>query len=306
MHNLDWDNIRFFLAVVRAGSVSRAARQLGVNQTTVSRRIAALEQRLGKELFDRTGSGFVITPVAERLVASAESMAEEASSIERHVIADSRDLSGKLRVTVADLCTQHLVIPAVQAFTREYPEVDLEIIATRDMLDLTAREADIALRSTDEPPPNLVGKRITRLAYAVYATRDMLDRVRDSPDGGDVPGITWLGDGRTRPPWIEKSFPATRRLYRSTELGVMYQMARRGIGMAQMPCALCDPDPLLHRIPCRYVEPGWGLWVLSHVDLRTTARVRIFRDFLVEALVQQKELIEGKSVQPAGQEEYTG
>jgi len=295
MHSMDWDNIRFFLAVVRSGSVSRAAEQLGVNQTTVSRRIAALEQRLGKELFDRTGSGFVITPVAERLVASAKNMAEEASTIERHVLADRHELSGKLRVTVADVCTQHLAIPAIRAFTRQYPEVDLQIIATRDLLDLTARDADVALRSTDEPPPNLVGKQVATLAYAIYGTQDIMKRVQANSDDDDTPCITWLGDGHTRPPWIEKSFPNTRRVYRSTELNVMYQMARQGIGMAQMPCALCDPDPLLHRIPCRYVESGWGLWVLSHVDLRATARVRIFRDFLVDALEQQKDLIEGKS-----------
>lgn len=294
MHKLDWDNIRFFLEVVRYGSVSRAADQLGVNQTTVSRRIAALEQHFGKKLFERSASGFVVTPVAERLVASAKTMAEEASTIERHVMADSHELSGELRITVADICTQHLVMPALYAFTQQYPEVDLEIIATRDELDLTAREADVALRSTDEPPPNLVGKRITELAYAVYGTQDVLERVQANPDSCETPGITWVGDGHTLPPWIEKSFPNTRHVYRTTELGVMLQMTRLGIGMAQMPCALCDPDPLLRRIPCRYVEPGWGLWVLSHVDLRTTARVRIFRDFLVEELEKQRDLIEGR------------
>lgn len=299
MHNVDWDNIRFFLAVVRHGSVSRAAVQLGVNQTTVSRRIATLEAHLRKELFDRTGSGFVLTPVAERLVTSAKNMAEEASTIERHVLADSHELSGELRITVADLCTQRLVIPALQAFTQQYPEVDLNIIATRDVLDLTAREADVALRSTDEPPPNLVGTRITALAYAIYGSQEIAARVQTNPDSGDIPCITWLGDGHTRPPWIDRSFPKTRRIYRSTELSVMYEMTRQGIGMTQMPCALCDPDPLLQRIPCHYVEPGWGLWVLSHVDLRTTARVRIFRDFLVDALNRQKDLIEGKSFRQA-------
>lgn len=296
MHTLDWDNIRYFLAVVHAGSVSRASEQLGVNQTTVSRRISAMETHLGKKLFERSGSGFLITPVAERLIASAERMAEETSTIERHVMADSHELSGELRVTVADTCTQHLVVPAIQTFTRQYPEVDLQVIATRDILDLTAREADIALRSTDEPPPNMVGKRIAQLAYAVYGTEELMERVQARRDIEDIACITWLGDGHSRPPWIEKSFARNRRIYRSTELGLMHQMARQGIGLAQMPCALCDPDPLLHRIPCRYVEPGWGLWVLSHVDLRTTARVRIFRDFLVDELEKKKDLIEGRSV----------
>jgi DNA-binding transcriptional LysR family regulator len=177
--------------------------------------------------------------------------------------------------------------------------VDMEVIATRNVLDLAAREADVALRSTDEPPPNLVGKRIARLAYAIYGTRAVLDRVKAEPNGGEIPCITWIGDGRTRPPWIEKSFPKTRRIYRTSELGVMLQMARLGTGMAQIPGALGDPDPALHRIPARHVEPGWGLWVLSHVDLRTTARVRIFKNFLVEELEKQRDLIEGRLEQQA-------
>jgi len=294
MHIFDWDHIRHFLEVVRSGSVSGAAKQLGVNQTTVSRRITAIEQHLGQALFDRSGHNWVITPVGERLVQSAERMADEANTIARYAMAESQALSGKLRVTVADACTQFLVMPALHAFSQQYPDVDLEVIATWELLDLAAREADIALRSTNEPPPNLVGKRIAQLAYAVYGTRDLLERVRSKQATADIHCITWVGDGHTRPPWIERSFSETRRVYRTSELSMMVQMAKQGTGIAQIPCALGDTDPLLHRIPARYVEPGWGLWVLSHVDLRTTARVRIFKDFLVEALEAQRDLIEGR------------
>lgn len=293
MHKLDWDGIHYFLEVVRSGSVSAAALSLGVNQTTVSRRITALETHLGKSLFVRSGKRWLITTVGEHLISAAENMAEEANTIERQVIADSQELSGLLRVTVADVCTQHLVMPALKAFTEQYPDVELEIIATSDELNLSNREADVALRTTDEPPANLVGKRIGRLAYAVYGTREILERVEKDPSIVDVPCITWIGDGHTRPPWIEKSFPDTRRIYRTSELHLMLQMVRQGMGVAQMPCVFSDSDPLLHRIPARFVESGWGLWVLSHVDLRTTARVRIFRDFLVDELVKQKEQIEG-------------
>ena len=291
LHKLDWDGVQYFLQVVRAGSVSAAAQILGVNQTTVSRRISALEDYLGKDLFIRTGKRWLITAIGEQLVATAERMAEEANSIQRHVLADSQELSGLLRITVADVCTQYLVMPALKVFTQTYPDVDLEIIATRDELNLATREADVALRTTDEPPPNLVGKRIGQLAYAIYANHDIQQQVQQNPHSGDIPCITWIGDGHTRPAWIEKSFPNTRRVYRTSELGVMLQMVQQGMGMAQMPCVFCDSNPALQRVPAAYVERGWGLWVLSHVDLRTTARVRIFRDFLVNELMQQKELI---------------
>ena len=293
MHALDWDLYRYFLEVVRSGTVSQAADRLGVNQTTVSRRITALETQLGKKLFERSVNGWQITPLGERLVVSAEQMAEEAHAIERQVAADSQELVGQLRITVAETCTQRLSMPAIKAFSQRYPSVDVEIVATSDELDLAARDADVALRSTDEPPPNLVGKRIGQLAYAIYGTQAFFERIESGDDAG-IPCITWIGDSCTRPPWIEKSFSKTRRIYRCNGLDVMLQMAQQGMGIAQMPCALGDPEPSLYRVPANYVEPGWGLWVLSHVDLRTTARVRIFRDFLVEALEQQKELIEGR------------
>lgn len=135
-----------------AGSVTAAAHVMGVNQTTVSRRISALEDYLGKDLFIRSGKRWLLTTIGEQLVETAERMAEEANAIQCHVLADSQELSGLLRITVADVCTQHLAMPAVKAFTQQYPDVDLEIIATRDELNLTAREADVALRTTDEPP----------------------------------------------------------------------------------------------------------------------------------------------------------
>jgi len=293
MHTLDWDDIRHFLEVTRSGSATQAAVRLGVNHTTVYRRISALEDRLGKNLFERSNNGWVITPVGERIVAYAESMAEEANNIERQVLADSHELSGLLRVTAADHCVERLVMPAIRKFIQRYPEISLEVVATVDELDLAAREADVALRGTDEPPPNLVGKRIAQIGFAIYGTQALKEQAAADPDAEDLPCITWVGDGHTRPPWIEKSFPNTRHIYRTTSVPVMLAMAREGIGIARLACVLGDPDPKLHRIQARYVEPGPDLWVLSHVDLRTTARVRIFRDFLVEELETQKELIEG-------------
>lgn len=295
MHAIDWDDVRHFLEVVHSGSVTQAATRLGVNYTTVSRRISALERRLGKSLFERASSGWVITPVGERIVTAAESMAEEANTIERQVLADSHELSGVLRVTSADLCVQKMMMPAIKKFITRYPEVEMEIIATTENLDLAAREADVALRHTDDPPPNLVGKRIGQIAYAIYGTPELKAKVEQDSDAQDLPCVTWIGDGVTRPPWIEKSFPKTRQIYRCTALGVMIEMASHGIGIAQLPCILGDPEPGLERIRAQYVEPGWGLWVLSHVDLRTTARVRIFRDFLVEELEKQQDLIEGNN-----------
>jgi len=137
-------------------------------------------------------------------------------------------------------------MPAVRKFIQRYPEVNLEMVATADELDLAAREADVALRGTDQPPPTLVGKRIAQIGFAVYGTRALMEQATADPDAEDLA------------------------------------------------CVLGEPDRRLHRIQARHVESGPALWVLSHVDLRTTARVRIFRYFLVEELEKQKDLIAGK------------
>jgi len=294
MHTLGWDDIRHFLEVVRSGTAAQAASRLGVNHTTIYRRISALEDQLGKSLFERSNSGWVITPAGESIVAFAESMAEDASNIERQIFADSNNLSGLLRVTAANHCIDRLMMPVIGKFIQRYPEINLEMIATADELDLASREADVALRGTDQPPPNLVGKRIGQIGFAIYGTQSLAERAITNPDGEDLPCITWIGDGHTRPPWIEKSFPNTRCIYRTTSIPVMQSMAREGIGITRLACVLGDPDPQLHRVQACYVEPGPALWVLSHVDLRTTARVRIFRDFLVEELNKHKDLIEGR------------
>ncbi len=294
MHTLNWNDVRHFLEVVQSGSATRAAARLGINHTTVYRRISALEKQLGKNLFERLNNGWVLTPVGESIVAYAESMAENVNNIERQIFADSHELSGLLRVTAPDHCFEHLVMPAIGQFIQRYPEIKLELVATADELDLASREADVALRGTNHPPPNLVGKRIAQIGFEAYGTQAIKDRVINNPDAEDIPCITWVGDGHTRPAWIEQNFRNTQRIYRTTSFPAMQAMAREGIGIAWLACLLGDPDPELHRIPVRQVEPGPALWVLSHVDLRTTARVRIFRDFLVKELERKKALIEGQ------------
>ncbi len=124
MHKLDWNDTRHFLEVAHAGSLTQAAVQLGVNHTTVSRRISALETQLGKNLFERAGNGWIITPVGERIAAYAHAMAEEAHNIERQVLADSLELSGLLRVTAADHCLEYLAMPAISQFITQYPEIN--------------------------------------------------------------------------------------------------------------------------------------------------------------------------------------
>ncbi|MFT5604409.1 MAG: DNA-binding transcriptional LysR family regulator [Paracoccaceae bacterium] len=292
MQNLDWNDIQFCLAVVSEGSVTAAARALDVNHTTVSRRISALEKKLDVRLFDRSTAGWLITPVGESILASAEAMAEEVNTIRRHVLADSQELRGTVRVTAVDLTIQRVLQPGLKEFCKKYPEISIELISSEDSFNLAVHEADIAFRVTNDPPPNVLGKKIADFAYGVYCSHEIYEELQK--DDHDVTAIVWLGNAKSGPLWKDKGFPDMPVRYRVNSLNVALELVRHGHGIAQLPTGLGEMDPSLVRIPCDYVEAHTGFWVLSHIDLRTTARIRIFRDFMLEAIAPIIPLLEGR------------
>ncbi len=292
MQVMNWDDLHICLIVAQEGSVTAAAKKLNVHQTTLSRRITALEKNLNAHLFDRSTSGWLVTPVGESVMALAETMAEQAMSIERLVRIDRQELSGKLRVTALDICIQRLLLPGLNEFSRQNPEIDIELIASDETLDLSVHDADVAFRGTNEPPANVLGTHIADFAHAVYASHELYARYLDEPDS--VGGITWLGDGTTVPQWMQLSFPKMPVRYRANSLGVAFNMTKQSLGIALLPCGLGDTSARLRRIPIDYSAPSMGFWLLSHIDLRTTARIRIFRDFMLEAIKPYVPLIEGR------------
>lgn len=292
MHEVNWDDLRYCLAVVREGSVSAAARKVGVNHTTVSRRISALERELGATLFDRSTAGWLLTPFGESILGAINQMDEEVNGIRRSATADRQELRGRIRVTALDVCIQGLMLPGLKAFTDRYPEIEIELIASEIAFNLAVHEADIAFRATDEPPPNVLGTRIGTFANAIYGTPELLARLAGSPE--TVGAISWAGDGRTLPAWLPRCFPGMRVRYHINSLNVAYDLARAGMGLALLPCAMGDTAPELRRAGVDSGEPGRGFWALSHVDLRSTARLRIFRDFMLASIEPHLPLIEGR------------
>jgi len=292
MHGINWDDLRYCLAVVRAGSVTAAARTLKVNQTTVSRRISALEQQLNAAIFDRSTTGWLVTPVGETILRSIEQMDDAALMIQRLVQVDRQELSGTLKVTAVDVAIQHLLLPGLNAFAQQYPLIDIQLIASDLPFDLGTHEADIAFRTTNDPPPNVLGTHIADFAYAIYATHDVFRRFQQEPDS--VGAITWLMDIHSNPEWMVKAFPGMAVRYRANSLSVAFDMVRQGLGIAMLPCGLGDASGRLRRIPIDFELPRNGFWLLSHIDLRTTARIRIFRDFMLEHIQPYIPLIEGQ------------
>jgi DNA-binding transcriptional LysR family regulator len=284
---MNWDDLRFFLALAREGTVSGAGRALDVKHTTVARRITALEEQLGSRLFDRLPSGYAMTQVAENLYPHALSMEELAQAADREVFGMDTQLSGTLKLTASYDVFTRLITPRLHQFTDQYPGIDLELLSSTSLADLASRQADIALRLTPKPPEYLIGREIVPLRHGVYASSKYLKKKR-----GSEKLILWEHD-RDMPEWVTEHFAGSRVVARTTEIMTMMDAVKNHMGIARIPCYIADSEPSLRRIDVALTPSKWGVWVLSHVDLRSTARVRVCREFLIDIILQQRDLIEG-------------
>lgn len=293
----DWDDLRVFLAVARAGSLSGAAQTLGVNHSTVFRRLGAFEAQLGVRLFDRLAGGYARTAAGEEMFAAVEEIEERVTALERRITGRDLELRGTLRVTTTDTIAASFGPRHVAAFRAAYPGIVVELSAAVERVSLSRRDADVAIRPTNRPPDSLVGRRLARLAMAVYAAR----AARDLPATGS-PAFwqgPWLqGDDNiahvASVRWLDANAAAGAIVFRGNTLTVLREACRAGLGLAVLPCYLADGDPALRRLGDPVVELATDLWLLTHEDLRQTARVRAFLDFMAEAVARDRDLIEGR------------
>lgn len=284
---MNWNDLRYFLALAREGSVSGAGRVLGVEHTTVARRISALEKQLGSRLFDRLPTGYVMTQVAENLYPHALSMEELMQVADREVFGMDAQLSGSLKLTASYDVFNRLVTHKLQRFTERYPKVELELLSSTGLADLSSRQADIALRLSPNPPQYLVGRRVLPLRHGIYASSTYLEQ---RPDIDRL--ILWEHEIK-KPEWVNEHFPDAAIAIRANEVMTMMEAVKNQLGLARLPCYVGDSEPTLRRLDLRLTPSDWSVWVLSHADLRSTARVRVCREFLVEIIEEQRDLIEG-------------
>jgi len=285
---MNWDDLRFFLALSREGSVSGAGRQLGVKHTTVARRIGAFEERLGTRLFDRLPDGYAMTQAAENMFEHAVAMEALAQAVDREVFGQDAELAGPLKLTVGHDQANLLILPKLRAFTEAFPHIELQLLTTTGLVDLAAREADIAVRLTAKPPDYLVGREIMRLRHGIYGTTRTLRKLSDP-----VNVILFRSDA-DHPPWVTENFSNARTALRVDDVSSMAAATGNHLGLSRMPCYIGDSDAGLRRLDVPLKPSDWGVWVLSHVDLRATARVRVCREFLIEVIEQQRPLIQGE------------
>lgn len=292
-----WDDLRLALAVARAGSLSGAARRLGVNHTTVSRRLAAFESQLGVRLFDRRPEGLSPTETGESVVDAATRMESEIERASRSVLGRDGRLSGSVRVAVADVWGVWLM-PVFADFARAYPGIELEIVAGNQPTNLTRREADVAIRVSDRPPEHLVGRRVVRIASAVYAAGAYLEQHPAPP----LRGHRWIGwdealGVRDFEAWLHGVDPEARITCRVNSGEMMLRALAAGLGVARSICPAADDLPGVVRLT--EPTPGRPLWLLTHPDLRRTARIRAFLDFAAERIAGLRGRIEAQGADGA-------
>ncbi|MFZ2870378.1 LysR family transcriptional regulator [Zavarzinia sp.] len=272
-----WGDLMFVVAVHRHGSFSGAAKALGVTHTTVARRIKDLEQRYGSRLVDAERGGAALTAAGVTVLETALRIEDQMLELERQVSGIDDRLTGALRLTTCD-AGAWLYAESFRGFSDNYPQIELELIVDNEIRDLARREADVAIRATGDPPPDLIGRRIDRLDHAVYGARSLLERRRPTNDFRDLPWITYAAQYPRRQieGWMNQHVPGAKVAAQVDTTLIMLRAAQAGIGVAVLPTALGDDDPELERLTLPIEELSQDIWLLTPRELMSTARIRAF------------------------------
>lgn len=296
---MDWDDVRHFLALARTGSVRAAGSLLGVSHSTVARRVDALELRLGVKLFDRHRDGYLVTEAGREMMVSAERVEREMAALERGLAGQDARLEGPVRVTCTDPFIAKLLLPILGRLCEAHPGIELELDADAKNLDLSKREADVALRAllpTVPAPEHLIGRRIAPITLCNYVGAEHAARL--DPEQGGRPG-RWLGSSMAK--ILEElvassSYPEAPIWGTFPSMAVMAEAARSGLGMVMLPTYVGDPDPKLQRLAKPDLRHVADFWLLSHPDLRDNARLRATREAISTGLLAHAALFRGELV----------
>ncbi len=274
-----WDDLRTVLSLVRGASLASAAEELGVNYTTVARRISRAETALDQKLFDRLADGYRPTEAGKTIAEHAARMEDHAHGLMRQLQGQDNTLRGPLTITAPQLLIAHALAPAIDQFCTAYPEIALHVRATNDLLDLNRREADLAIRISRDPGDSLKGLRLTQQHSASFATQAWADRIADDPDTL----IDWVVYAAYQdvPRNVDPTFPNHRIRLTFDDMVAIRAAAQAGLGVARMPLFLGRATPGLVQIPVLPPQPYAEIWAVGHPDVWPAAKVTAFRNILV-------------------------
>ncbi len=294
---MNWDDLRYLLALASAGSLARAAKQLEVDHTTVGRRIEALEGDLRVRLFTRTTSGYVPTQEAEELLPEIREIEAAMLAIERSGVARDKGLEGAVRITATESFGIHYLAPRLAAFGRANPGVSVELMLGSNIFDLARREADVAVRPFRSKHDYLVVRRAGAMTFSLYATDEYLVRRPAPQHPAELRDHDLLTTDEepfsTEWKWLNREAPGVRAVFVSNLSLAVMTAALEGAGIAILPCYIGQSEPRLRRLRMPD-EPKESIWLTVHRDLQHTRRVRAVLDFLNATLAADRALLEGE------------
>jgi DNA-binding transcriptional LysR family regulator len=292
----DWNDLKHFLAVAREGSTIAAAKVLGVNQSTVHRRLTELEARLGRELVTRHPTGYRLTEFGQTLVAYAEGVESAALALESHVGDAVRDRNGAIRLTCPEPIV-HRLMPLIERFHTRHPDLRVEFVTSDRYLDLLKGDADVALRSGDTED-DLVGRKVADSVWAIYASRTYVERHGKPERIEDLSSHRLVGlDDAMRQHrvviWLSSVAPSSAVVARTNSILGLVQSVRSGLGVGPLPTAIADEQPDLVQVlgPISELSRSWR--ILTPSDLRHTHRISAFFEFVAEERDALKSILTG-------------
>lgn len=291
-----WDDVRFFLAVARTGSLSGAGRALGVGHVTVGRRISLLERRLGVALLNRTPDGFTTTSAGEAILRQCVAMESAALDLER--VAAGRDslVTGSVRVTTTEALAYQLIVPAIASLRHAHPELRVDLMVGVRSLDITRRDADLAVRFARPTASDLVCRRLGDVRFSLYASPHYMARLGIPKRGQGLAGydlITFTGAPiATSPFFMDESLQGARIALRCDNPLIQLKAAVSEMGIAELACFLGDSSPDLIRVWPDEAPARRTAWMIVHQDMRRSARIRAVSAAIGDVFRQQRRTLE--------------
>ena len=296
IHKLSWDDLRIIRAVGKNGALAPAAEMLGVNRSTIARRLSKVEEILGVTLFDRRRTGYSTTVEGEELIALTERVELDVVSVARRVSGHVRGHVGDLRITTSDSILLSFLTPMIASFKAQNPAIRVEVTVRNSSLNLARGEADIAVRATEAPPENLFGRKVATIAWAPYV--GLPNSVSSWPGTGELFDCQWVSysgnlSGLKAFKFVEARVHHDNIAYRTDSVAGAAAAIAAGLGVGYLPCTLGDLSPDLIRIGAVEPELNDELWVLTHPDIRKSGRIYAFMTHCIEAISKNRALVEG-------------
>ena len=297
MHNIRWGDLQYVLSVANEGSVAAAARSLGVNHSTVLRRINTFEHRHKLRLFHKLATGYKLTVEGQELLDSALTIEATVKALERKIFGQEMKLEGVIKLTTTDALLRLVLAKHLASFHRLYPKIQLELKVTSRLLNMSHLDADVAIRPANSFPESVKATKLCKIAFGVYGEPSYINSLNGKhPLGsaqwlGRVPTIIQRNASRV----ISESIQPEQIVLKADSYEPLLIAAEQGIGLAYMPCFIGDSSEKLQRVNVEVEHNGTDLWIITHSDLEHSARVKAFFDFMEEEIKSDHHRLAGLS-----------